>query len=251
MSPLPTRFALPSPEDLSFGRHKESSGLFESGLSPLEGGATGGPAKPVPRWPLDDAARWRSGLLACLALAVGMAAAQPATRAELAAQRAAIEQRFAREQAECEQRFAVSPCLEDLRKRRQAALAPLIRHEHELDAEDRRARAAAQVQRVKERELAAAQDEGQRRQRLVATPPPSLPAVPASHVKARNPEAVAQERQQSIVKAEREAARRRERAEERQARMRERADAHEAKEKARTRPPAAPLPLPGASAAPR
>jgi colicin import membrane protein len=185
-----------------------------------------------------------------LAAAASAPLNQSATRAEVAAQRAAIEQRFAREKTECEQRFAVSPCLEDLRERRQAALAPLIRHEHELDAEDRHARAAAQVQRVKERDLAAAQDEGQRRQRLVTAPPPSPPTVPASHpVRARSPEEAAQERQRSIFKAEREAAQRRERAEERQARMRERLAAREAKEKARTKPLAAPLPLPGASAA--
>lgn len=184
-----------------------------------------------------------------LAAAASAPLNQPATRAEVAAQRAVIEQRFAREKTECEHRFAVSPCLEDLRKRRQAALAPLVRHEHELDAEERRARAAAQVQRVKERELAAAQDEGQRRQRLLTAAPPSPPAVPASHVRARNPEDAAQERRQAVNKAEREAVQRRERAEERQARMRERVAAHEAKEKARTKPLAAPLPLPGASAA--
>lgn len=185
-----------------------------------------------------------------LAAAASAPLTQPATRAEVAEQRAAIEQRFAREKSECEQRFAVSPCLEDLRKRRELALAPLIRHEHELDAEDRRTRAAAQVQRVKERELAAAQDEGQRRERLLTAPPPSAPAMPASHpVRARNPEDAERARQRAIAQAEREAGQRRERAEERQERMRRRIADHAAKEKARTKSLAAPLPLPGASAA--
>jgi hypothetical protein len=37
MRPPRTGFAMPKPEALSFGRHKESSGLFESGLTPLKG----------------------------------------------------------------------------------------------------------------------------------------------------------------------------------------------------------------------
>jgi len=103
---------------------------------------------------------------------------------------------------------------------------------------------------VKERELAVAQDEGQRRERLLATPSPSAPATPASHPpRARKPEDAERARQRAIAQAEREAGQRRERAEDRQERMRERVAAHEAKEKARTRPLAAPLPLPGASAA--
>jgi len=35
--PPPTGFAVPRPAALSFGRHKESSGLFVSGLTPLKG----------------------------------------------------------------------------------------------------------------------------------------------------------------------------------------------------------------------
>lgn len=190
-------------------------------------------------------------LLTLLAAAAASAPlGQPATRAEVATQRAAIEQQFVREKAECEQRFAVSPCLEDMRKRRQAALAPLIRHEQELAAEERRARAAAQAQRVKDRELAAAQEQGQRQQRLLALPPPAAPAQPASHPsRARNPEMVERERQRAVSQAGAEAAKRRERTEERQQRMQQRIAEHEAKEKARTKPRAAPLPLPGASAA--
>jgi hypothetical protein len=36
MSPPATGYAVPRPEALSFGRHKESSGLFVSGLGPLK-----------------------------------------------------------------------------------------------------------------------------------------------------------------------------------------------------------------------
>jgi hypothetical protein len=185
-----------------------------------------------------------SPLLILLAAAAASAPPPPATRAEVAAQRVAVEQRFARESADCEQRFAVSPCLEDLRKRRQEALAPLIRHEHRLAAEERLARAAAQTQRVKERELAAVQEQGQRGQRLVAQPTPAPPASSASpSTRARDPEVAERERRQAVLKAEAEAAQRRERAQERERRMRQRIAENEARQKSRGQP-AAPLPLP-------
>ena len=178
------------------------------------------------------------------------AAAQPATRAEVATQRVAIEQRFVREKAECEQRFAVSTCLDEVRRRRQDALAPLVKREHELAAEERRARAAAQAQRVRERELAAAQDEGHKRERLLMAPPSAAASAPAARVpKARNPQAAEQARLAAEHKAGAEAAKRREQAEVRRQRQQQRMAEHEAKMKSRTKPAAAPLPLPGASAA--
>lgn len=187
-------------------------------------------------------------LLAATLAAAPAAWAQPATRAEVNAQRAAIEQRFAREQAECEQRFAVSACLEDLRQRRREALAPLVAREHELAAQERRERAAAQAQRVKEREQAAAQDPAQTRERLVPAVPASAPSHPA---RARSPEQAARARQQAERQAEAEAARRREQARERELRQQQRLADHAARQKNRTKPPAAPLPVPGASAASR
>ena len=200
----------------------------------------------------------RSAIAACaVLLSLGMAGARataadipPATRAEVAAQRAALEAKFERESTECQQRFAVSACLEDLRQRRHDALAPLVRREHELAAEERRERAAAQVQRVRERELAAAQDEGQRRQRSVVAPPPPAPVVPASHpVRGRSPEAAEAARRAAERQSEVEAARRREQARLRELRQQERIAAHEARQKKRTKPAAAPLPLPAASTA--
>lgn len=183
-----------------------------------------------------------------LLLAATAAGAQPATPAEVAAQRAAIEQRFTREQAECEQRFAVAACLDDVRQRRHDALVPLVRREHELAAEERRQRAVAQTQRVREREQLATQDESQRRERLI----PAAPSTPPSHsMRARNPEQAAQAQQQAAQKAEAEAAARREQARERELRQQQRVADHEARQARRTRPPAAPLPMPGASAASR
>jgi hypothetical protein len=185
-----------------------------------------------------------------LIAAASLVQAQPATRAEVAAQRAAIEQRFAREQQACEQRFAVSPCIEDVRRQRQAELAPLVRREHELAAEERRARADSQASRARARDLAAAQDEGKRRERLVVMPPPAAPAVPAARTaKARNPVVAAHERERAASQAEAAAAERRERAQERQQRMQKRLAERQQRDASRTKPLAPPLPLPGASAA--
>lgn len=187
-----------------------------------------------------------------LLLVAAAADAQPATRAEVAAQRAAIEQKFARDKAECEQHFTVAACVDELRQRRNEALAPLVRREHELATEERRQRAAAQAKRVRERELVSAQDEGQRRERTVMTTRAAAPSAPASHPsRARSPEDAERARRQTVDKAEVEAARRREQARERELHQQQRLAEHEAKEKRRTKPLAAPLPLPGASAASR
>ena len=182
--------------------------------------------------------------------AVAAAAAQPATRAEVTAQRDAIEAQFTRDKAECEKRFSVAACLDDLRTRRHDARTPLVQREHELAAEERRARAVAQVERVRERELAAAQDEGQRRERIVLAPTSTLPATPASHPpRGRSADDAAQSQRLAERKAEAEAARRREQAREREARLREQVAAHEAREKRRMKPRAAPLPQSGAASA--
>ena len=81
-------------------------------------------------------------LLAATAASAPVSSATPSPRAEVAAARAAIEARFTRETAECQQRFVVSSCVEEARQRRHDALAPLVKREHELSAEERRARAA-------------------------------------------------------------------------------------------------------------
>jgi colicin import membrane protein len=74
--------------------------------------------------------------------------------------------------------------------------------------------------------------------------------LPASHAtRARSPEVAERERSQAVNKAEADAARRRERAQEREQRMQQRIAEHEARQKSRSKPPAAPLPLPGASGA--
>lgn len=186
-----------------------------------------------------------------LLAAVAAAGPQPATRAEVAAQRTAIEQRFAKEKAECQERFTVSACVDEARERRREALAPLVAREHELAAEERKSRAAAQMQRVRERDLGASQDEAQRRERLVIAPPRAAASAPAAHApRAVSPAEAARARQQADEKAEADAAQRREQAQERRQRVQQRIAEREAKEKTRTKPLAKPLPLPDAAAAP-
>lgn len=178
--------------------------------------------------------------------------AEPLTRAQVAAQRAALTQRFASEQADCEQRFAVSGCMEALRLRRQAAFAPLVQRDHELAAEERKARSAAQVQRVRDREQAAAADEAEHRERLLTEPVPREPAMPASHgARGRSPEQAQQHQQQAEQRAASLAQQRQASRREREQRQQQRAQEHGQRLKQKGKAAAAPLPLPGAASAAR
>lgn len=94
-------------------------------------------------------------------------------QARIAAERAALADRAEREAAECRQRFAVTPCLDEVRRRQRQAQAS-------LDAEQRTIDEARRAQRLAER-----QAEVDRKQaevaRRAATPasaaaPPSAPA---------------------------------------------------------------------------
>jgi colicin import membrane protein len=91
-------------------------------------------------------------------------------------------------------------------------------------------------------------DEGLRRDKAMAAPPPAMPASAAPHpVRARTPEQAEQARREAEAQAANEAAQRRDKARERQLRRDQRIAEHEAREKSRLKPPAAPLPLPPAS----
>lgn len=176
--------------------------------------------------------------------------AASATRAELAAERAAIEQRFDADKQACERQFAITPCVEALRQRRHDALEPLVKREQALAAEERRIRAAAQAERVRERDLAAAQEEAQRREQAVVAPLPAVPATPASHApRARDAADAARQRQRVEAQAAGVAAQRVEQRRVREDEQRKRIADHEARLQRRTKPAAAPLAVPGESAA--
>lgn len=65
--------------------------------------------------------------------------------ARIAAERAALAERVEREAAECRQRFAVTPCLDEVRRRQRQAQAGLDGEQREID-DARRARRMAERQ---------------------------------------------------------------------------------------------------------
>ncbi len=99
------------------------------------------------------------------------------TRQQLARERVALEQRFADEERACAARFAVHACVDEVRARRRAALAPLRDQELRLEDAERRRRA-------EERRAAVARKQAEAAQRPPLPPeaslPPREPAAPAS-----------------------------------------------------------------------
>lgn len=210
------------------------------------------------------------GLLLALTLALlsprparaheGEVSPQALDRAGLAAARARIDARHREAVQACAQRFAVNACEQAAKQERTQALAPLITREQVLDAQERQARAEAQRQRVLEKQLQAAEEEGQRRQRELSAAPrvgapvaPVLPVAPAASrpVPPRaDAQAHGQAVQREIERGEQQAQRQRERAAQRQreAQAHREAQARREKEKAsQPRPAAASLPVPSAS----
>lgn len=110
----------------------------------------------------------------------GQACADEAeARQRLAAERQALEQRFDAEERVCADRFAVNACVDDVRARRRAALAPLREQLLQVDEAERRRRAD-------ERRAAVARKQAELAQRPAVPPQPGLrlreplPAPPAA-----------------------------------------------------------------------
>lgn len=72
-------------------------------------------------------------------------------------ERERIEAAYAAELARCNERFAVTACVDHARQRRRAALAGPRARELALDDAERRSRAAARRQAVKDKQIRAAQ----------------------------------------------------------------------------------------------
>ena len=121
--------------------------------------------------------RWLSLLLPLLFWPQAARPVDDAERARLAAERQALIDGFAQEELACQQRFFVNDCVEDVRRRRREALAPLRARELELDDVERQQRAAERRAAIeaKQREQAA-------RPAPASAPelPPRSPAEPAS-----------------------------------------------------------------------
>ena len=98
--------------------------------------------------------------LFCCGLSLGAAMAQsPAQekdsnaleRSKIAAERARLEAGFQAEEAACKSRFAVNACLQEIRPRRNAAMADLRRQDLLINEADRKARAADQIQKTEDK----------------------------------------------------------------------------------------------------
>ena len=98
--------------------------------------------------------------LFCCSLSLGAAMAQsPAQekdnnaleRSKIAAERARLEAGFQAEEAACKSRFAVNACLQEIRPRRNAAMADLRRQDLLINEADRKARAADQIQKTEDK----------------------------------------------------------------------------------------------------
>jgi hypothetical protein len=98
--------------------------------------------------------------LFCCSLSLGAAMAQSPDqektnnaqeRSKVAAERARLEAGFQAEEAACKSRFAVNACLQEIRTRRNAAMADLRRQDLLINEADRKARAADQIQKTEDK----------------------------------------------------------------------------------------------------
>ena len=118
--------------------------------------------------------------LFCCGLSLGAAMAQsPAQekysnaleRSKIAAERARLEAGFQAEEAACKSRFAVNACLQEIRPRRNAAMADLRRQDLLINEAERKARGADQSQKTEdksslERQQQRAEQEKRRNKKL-------------------------------------------------------------------------------------
>lgn len=111
-------------------------------------------------------ARAATGLHATAVAEPGLAAVQPAastgneglSREAIARQRAEVLKRHADEERACAARFAVTACIDEVRARQRAALAPLRERELALDDAERRRRAADRLAAAQARQQGRAAD---------------------------------------------------------------------------------------------
>ena len=98
--------------------------------------------------------------LFCCGLSLGAAMAQsPAQektnnaleRSKIAAERARLEAGFLAEETVCKSRFAVNACLQEIRSRRNEAMADLRRQDILINEADRKVRAADQIQKSEDK----------------------------------------------------------------------------------------------------
>jgi colicin import membrane protein len=125
--------------------------------------------------------RWLRSLLGLASLAwlpvlAQVDANQADERERITRARAAVEARFAQRQAECQTRFAVTDCVDDAKRERREALAPLRKQAMILDDAQRKQRSAQRLEEVRRKQ---AQAQG-REQELVVRVPPVAGIKPAA-----------------------------------------------------------------------
>jgi hypothetical protein len=190
---------------------------------------------------LPTAAAW------VLALSCSAVCAAPDTdaaeRQRIATDRQAVESRYEAARKDCETRFVVNHCLDQARQERRAALEPLQRQIHLLDDARRRERAVERLRVIQERQSAAAERPALAKPSAadgaasaVAQPPAPVRRAVRPPPSASAAAQAAQQRQAQQQQRLKEAQAHQEAVQARNARQ----DAH--------RPPAAGLPVPGASA---
>lgn len=191
---------------------------------------------------------WCTVLLAVPAGAADPSAEEAQRRERLGVERAAAQTRYDAAARECQNAFAVTSCMNQAKSERRSALDRIAREEAALDdaqrrrrAEERRQRIAQKQQAAAARAAASAPDVRLRTPRQVA-PPASAPGH-TRRAEPRSPETEAAEAAAAKRRVE-QAQQRRERAAAHEEEVRQRNE----KERAGGKPPAAPLPVPQASA---
>lgn len=178
------------------------------------------------------------------------------TRAELDAKRAAIQKTYDEKIKECRSRFVVTGCLEAAHAWRIEALRPIQAQEIEVNALERRQRAAAQRERVMAKDQEAKEAAASHAAPAVkaAARPASAPVLPPSRQPRANPQAHQQQLEREQQAAERKAAERRQAAAVRAAKQqelqrsaKEQAEKRAAKPVDPKKPAPAHLPTPAAS----
>lgn len=104
----------------------------------------------------------KTQLLAGLFLASSGVLAQTSNDAErlrISTERATLEEGFSREDAACYKKFFVNNCLNEVKNKRRDALADLRRQEISINDQERKAKAAEQIQKTEDKASLAKQQE--------------------------------------------------------------------------------------------
>jgi len=126
--------------------------------------------------------------LALLAAAAVHAQGDQAERERIKAERATIDARFAAQEKACRARFAVTDCVQQAQRERNAAVAELRRQERVLNDAERKRRAAERQQELDERNSPEkrARDEERRRQAVIEQNERALRAAEKAQKKAED-----------------------------------------------------------------